>query len=62
MLVRLFDIEKAYPRVSRDSLWRLMKLKGAPDELISICQALHEHTEYQVRVTECAKACRLCIK
>ena len=52
MLVRLFDIEKAYPRVSRDSLWRLMKLKGAPDEFISICQALHEYTEYQVRVCQ----------
>ena len=50
MLVRLFDIEKAYPRVSRDSLWRLMKLKGAPNAFISVCQALHEHTEYQVRV------------
>ena len=50
MLVRLFDIEKAYPRVSRDSLWRLMKLKGAPDVFMSVCQALHEHTEYQVRV------------
>ena len=37
MLVRLFDIEKAYPRVSRDSLWRLMKLKGAPDAFISVC-------------------------
>ena len=50
MLVRLFDIEKAFPRVSRDSLWRLMKIKGASNEFISVCQALHEHTEYQVRV------------
>ena len=48
MLVRLFDIEKAFPRVSRDSLWRLMKIKGASNEFISVCQALHEHTEYQV--------------
>ena len=36
MLVRLFDIEKAFPRVSRDSLWRLMKIKGASNEFISV--------------------------
>ena len=50
LLIRFFDIEKAYPRVSRDTLWRLMRLKGAPDTFIRICQALHEHTTYRVRI------------
>jgi hypothetical protein len=30
VLLRLFDIEKAYPRVSKDTLWKLMTIKGAP--------------------------------
>ena len=50
LLIRLFDIEKAYPRVSRDSLWRLMSVKGAPEGFIRICKGLHEHTVYQVRI------------
>ena len=58
MLIRLFDIEKACPRVSRDSLWQLMRVKGAPTPFIQVCKALHEHTRYQVRIhkglsTEC---------
>ena len=48
LLIRLFDIEKVYPRVSRDSLWRLMSVKGAPEGFIRICKWLHEHTVYQV--------------
>ena len=50
MLIRLFDIEKAYPRVSRDSLWKLMSVKGSPTSFIQVCKALHEHTKYQVRI------------
>lgn len=50
VLLRLFDIEKAYPRVSKDALWRLMEVKGAPKEFIQVCKGLHEHTEYAVRI------------
>lgn len=50
LLIRLFDIEKAYPRVSRDTLWKLMIIKGAPREFVHICKALHEDTKYQVRI------------
>ena len=50
LLIRLFDIEKAYPRVSRDTLWKLMLTKGAPREVINTCKALHEGTNYQDRI------------
>ena len=50
LLIRFFDIEKACPRVSRDTLWRLMERKGAPDTFIRICQALREHTTYRARI------------
>ena len=43
-------LKKAYPRVSKDGLWALMKRKGAPDGFINVCKALHEHTEYKVRI------------
>ena len=49
-LIRLFDIEKAYPGVSRDTLWRLMVIKSAVQEFGKICTALHESTNYQVEV------------
>ncbi|CAJ1439366.1 unnamed protein product [Effrenium voratum] len=50
ILIRLFDIEKAYPRVSKDSLWKVLSIKGAPDNFIKVCKALHEATRYQVRI------------
>ena len=50
VLIRLFDIEKAYPRVSRDTLWMLLQRKGAPSGFIKVCQALHEHTRYSVKI------------
>ena len=31
ILIRLLDIEKAYPWVRRDTLWKLMSIKGAPE-------------------------------
>ena len=48
--IRLFDIEKAYPRVSRDTLWTLLAHKGAPAEFMNVCKALREHTQYVVRI------------
>ena len=50
MLIRLFDIEKAYPRVSRNTLWMLLQRKGAPGGFIKICQALHENTKYSIKI------------
>ena len=50
ILIRLFDIEKAYPRVSKDTLWRLMSIKGAPERFIKILRGLHEFTRYAVQI------------
>ena len=50
VVVSLFDIEKAYPRVCRDALWWLMAHFGADARFIRVCRALHEHTAVSVRV------------
>jgi len=52
MVLRFFDIEKAYPRVCREALWQVMSRRGAPDAFINVCKALHEHTGYRVRIHE----------
>ena len=33
--IRLFDILKAYPKVSKDALWEVMRRRGAPKQFIS---------------------------
>lgn len=50
VVLSFFDIEKAYPRVCRPALWELMQRGGCPPKMLDICRALHEHTEYIVRV------------
>ena len=35
VLIRLFDIDKAYPRVNRDALWMLLQMKGTPSGVLS---------------------------
>ena len=50
VVMTLYDIEKAYPRVCRKALWRLMGRLGADDRFISVCKALHEGTEVAVKV------------
>lgn len=47
----LYDIEKAYPRINREALWEIMKRKGIPTGFIQICQGLHNHTLFHVRVS-----------
>ena len=48
ILIRLFDIEKAYPRVSRDTLWTLLEHKITPPHLSEY--VVHfTSTEYVVR-------------
>ena len=47
----LYDIEKAYPRVNREALWILLARRGAPQGLINICRALHDHNNFQVRAS-----------
>ena len=46
----LYDIEKAYPRINREALWTLLKRRGAPAQFIQVCQALHNHTQFHVKL------------
>ena len=50
VLIRFFDIEKAYPRVCRPAMWKVLEHRGCPKKAIKILQALHNHTEMKVRV------------
>ena len=50
VLLRFFDIEKAYPRVCRPAMWKVLEHRGCPKKAIKILQALHNHTEMKVRV------------
>lgn len=46
----LYDIEKAYPRVNREALWQILHKRGAPLGFIKLCQGLHEHTKFHIKI------------
>ena len=50
ILMSFFDIEKAYPRVCKDGVWKLLKWKKCPEGFIKVLKGLHEHTGYRVRI------------
>ena len=50
MVLSFYDIEKAYPRVAIGGLWELMKRKGCDERMIKVCKALHESTQFCVRM------------
>ena len=52
IILSFYDIEKAYPKMCRDALWKLMDTWGADPRFVVACRALHEHTEVIVRVYE----------
>eukprot|EP00959_Pyramimonas_sp_CCMP1952_P186292 3895588-Pyramimonas_sp.AAC.1 len=52
VVLSFYEIEKAYPRVCRPALWRLLERRGCPLKFIRVCNALHEHTGYRVRVLQ----------
>ena len=43
-----FDIVRAYTRVCRDSLWKLLLRLGVPHTFIQVLKALREHTSFRV--------------
>ena len=49
---RLLDLRKAYPRVNRPALWRLLQRYGVDGNFLTTLQGLHEATEYRVRGKE----------
>ena len=50
VVISMYDIEKAHPRVCRNALWDLMRRWGCDDRLVAVCRALHDHTRVVVRV------------
>ena len=51
VVLTLYDIEKAYPRVTREALWQLLEKRGTPVSFIRICKALHNHTVFSIRTS-----------
>ena len=49
ILFRFFDLGKAYPKVARHALWRILAVKGVPSSMIKLLKALHNHTASSVR-------------
>ena len=45
-----FDIVRAYTRVCRTALWKLLSRLGVPAPFLSVLKALHEHTCFRVFV------------
>jgi hypothetical protein len=50
VVISMYDIEKAYPRVCRPALWELMARLGACPRFVAVCRALHENTTIFVKV------------
>lgn len=48
----LLDLRKAYPRVNKPALWRLLSRYGLGPRCLRVLQDLHEGTEYRVRGRE----------
>ena len=49
---RLLDLRKAYPRVNRPALWRLLQRYGVDGNFLKTLQGLHEATAYRVQGKE----------
>ena len=49
MEARLLDLEKAYPRVNRPCLWKLLNRYGLNGRCLNTLVALHETTSYKIK-------------
>ena len=50
-LVRCYiDLTKAYDKVKREILWKLMRLYGIPEELVKIVKSFHEGAIARLRL------------
>ena len=49
-LLRFYDLEKAYPKVARHALWRILERKGCPRAFGKVLRAIHEGTASKVRL------------
>lgn len=48
LFIVFYDLEKAFDRVPRAAMWRVLKRFGCPDNYISLVRALHENTSGRV--------------
>ena len=48
----LLDITKAYPRVNRVLLWKILENLRMPHSVLKILKGLHEQTQYRVKGRE----------
>ena len=49
---RLLDLTKAYPRVNKPALWRLLERYGLEGDFLRLLREMHETAEYVVRGKE----------
>ena len=49
---RLLDLKKAYPRINKPALWRLLERYGISGNFLRAIKDLHESTTYKVRGKE----------
>eukprot|EP00973_Karenia_brevis_P080984 11233908-Karenia_brevis.AAC.1 len=45
-----FDLKKAYDRVPRDALWKVLEKLGIPPNMLRVIQQLHDGMKAQVDV------------
>ena len=52
LVARLLDLKKAYPRVNKPALWKILEKYGLNGNFLRSLQDLHETTEYKIRGKE----------
>ena len=51
-VARLLDLRKAYPRVNKPALWKLLERYGLNGHCLNVITDLHESKEYKVRAND----------
>ena len=46
---RLLDLEKAYPRINRPCLWKILRKYGLKDNFLRTIMDLHETTSHNIK-------------
>ena len=49
---RLLDLRKAYPRVNKYALWKILEMYGMGEKCLRVLQDIHETTEYKITSRE----------
>merc|ERR1712002_761243 len=55
LYVTYMDLDKAYERIDRDAMWRVLSMYGINGELLAAVQSMYERSECCVRV--CREEC-----